>query len=103
MFKKILLATDGPPDAGREFVYARDLALRDDAQVIVVHDSDPVPIYLGDPCLGSVSHRVLGHARIPVMIVKAPGGKDGLKAMMKPARKTIQQDGRNADDSKELS
>jgi nucleotide-binding universal stress UspA family protein len=102
MFKRILLASDGPPDAGRESVYARDLALRNDAQVVVVHAFDPVPSYLGDPCLGSVSHRVLGHARIPVMKVKGPGGKDWLKAM-KPARKTFQRNGRNADDSKELS
>jgi nucleotide-binding universal stress UspA family protein len=140
VFKKILLATDGSPDAGQALVYARDLALRDGAQVIVVHAFVPVPSYLGDPwgdrvaaryvsagqevadnaaqslqeagvdvivevlagppadailkvadvrkcdlivmgsrgygslaslLLGSVSHRVLSHARIPVMIIRA--------------------------------
>lgn len=140
MFEKILLATDGSPDAGQALVYARDLALRDGARVIVIHAFEPVPSYLGDPVegrvlarhisageevandaagklqeagvqvivevlegpaadailsvanvrqcdlivmgsrghgalasllLGSVSHRVLAHARIPVMIVKA--------------------------------
>jgi nucleotide-binding universal stress UspA family protein len=146
MHKRILLATDGSPDAGQALVYARDLALRDGAQVIVVHAFDPVPGYLGDPwrdrvaarhvsagqevadnatqslreagidvivevlegppadailkvadvracdlivmgsrghgtfaslLLGSVSHRVLAHARIPVMIVKAQEEKTG--------------------------
>jgi len=146
MFKKILLATDGSSDAGQALIYARDLALRDGAHVIVVHAFDPVPSYLGDPVegrvlarhisageevandaagklqeagvqvivevlegpaadailkvadvrecdlivmgsrghgtlasllLGSVSHRVLSHARIPVMIVKSQEEKTG--------------------------
>jgi nucleotide-binding universal stress UspA family protein len=146
MFEKILLASDGSPDARQALVYARDLALRDGAQVVVVHAFDPVPSYLGDPwrdrvterhisagqemadraaqslqesdvdvivevlegppadailkvadirecdliimgsrghgtlaslLLGSVSHRVLGHARVPVMIVKAQEAKTG--------------------------
>lgn len=140
MFGKILLATDGSLDAGEALAYARDLALRDGAQVIVVHAFEPVPSYLGDPwrdrsvarhvsagqevadnaaqslkgagvdvivevlegppadailkvadvrecdlivmgsrghgtlaslLLGSVSHRVLAHARAPVLIAKA--------------------------------
>jgi nucleotide-binding universal stress UspA family protein len=140
MFERILLATDGSAHAQEALVYARDLALRDQARVIVVHAFDPVPSYLGDPwgdrvmarqisageetarqaaqslqeagvditvevlegpaaeailrvadvrecdlivmgsrghgaltglLLGSVSHRVLVHARAPVMIVKA--------------------------------
>jgi len=49
VFGKILLATDGSPDAGQALTYARDLALRDGAQVIVVHAFEPVPSYLGDP------------------------------------------------------
>jgi nucleotide-binding universal stress UspA family protein len=49
VFERILLATDGSPDAERALAYARDLALRDGAQVIVVHAFDPVPSYLGDP------------------------------------------------------
>jgi nucleotide-binding universal stress UspA family protein len=142
MFTKILLATDGSPDAGQAMEYARDLALRDGAQVIVVHAFEPVPGYLGDSVkgralarhvaagekvasdaarklqqadvdviievlegppadailnvagvrecdlivmgsrghgalvslvLGSVSHRVLGRARAPVLVVKASG------------------------------
>ena len=139
MFKKILLATDGSSPAEKALMYARDLALRDNAQVIVVHAFEPVPAYLGTPweeqveaqhtatgkqianaaaqklqaagldvivevlegpaadailrvadtrqcdlivmgcrghgtltslLVGSVSHRVLAHARVPVMIVK---------------------------------
>jgi nucleotide-binding universal stress UspA family protein len=140
VFERILFATDGSPDAEKALGYARDLALRDGAQVIVVHAFDPIPSYLGDPwgerltaqhawmgqevadsatqrlkeagidvivevlegppaeailtvaevrksdlivmgsrghgtlaslLLGSVSHRVLAHARAPVMIVTA--------------------------------
>ena len=141
MFKRILLATDGSPDAGEALVYARDLAMHHGAQVIVVHAFEPVPTFLGAPAedrvlgrhvaageavaedvagklreagldiivevlegppadailnvarvrqcdlivmgsrghgalasllLGSVSHRVVAHARAPVLVVKAP-------------------------------
>ena len=140
MFERILLATDGSPHAAEALNYARDLALRDGALVIVVHAFAPVPSYLGDPwgdramarhvaaghevvneaarilqeadlevivevlegppadailrvadvrqcdlivmgsrghgtlaslLLGSVSHRVLAHTQVPVMIVSA--------------------------------
>jgi nucleotide-binding universal stress UspA family protein len=54
VFKRILLATDGSPDAGQALAYARDLALRDGAQVIVVHAFQPVPTYLGEPLDGRV-------------------------------------------------
>ena len=49
MFKKILLATDGSTHAEKALKYARDLALRDDAQLIVVHAVPPVPSYMGEP------------------------------------------------------
>jgi len=140
MFKKILLAIDGSRDAAEATRYAQELALRNDAQVFVVHVIPSVPMYLGDPwqqeaisqnaiegekitepvarqlreagvdvvvemlegspadgilrvanvrepdlivmgsrghgdltslLLGSVSHRVLAHTRVPVMIAKA--------------------------------
>ena len=143
MFGKILLATDGSPDARQALAYARELALRDGSQVVVVHAFEPVPAYLGDPwrdrsigrrvaagqevahsaaqdlkgagvdvvveilegppadailkvadvrecdlivmgsrgygtlaslLLGSVSHRVLAHARAPVLVAKAQEG-----------------------------
>ena len=45
MFRRILLATDGSSHAEKALEYARDLALRDDAQVIVVHVFEPVPTY----------------------------------------------------------
>lgn len=54
MFRQILLATDGSPDAVQALAYARDLALRYGAQVIVVHAFEPVPTYLGDPAEGRV-------------------------------------------------
>ena len=57
MFEKILLATDGSPDAEQALVYTRDLALRDNAQVIVVHAFESVPTYLGDPVEGRVMAR----------------------------------------------
>jgi nucleotide-binding universal stress UspA family protein len=49
MFKRILLATDGSPDAEQALLYTRNLALRDDAQVFVVHAFETVPTYLIDP------------------------------------------------------
>ena len=45
MFKKILLATDGSPHAEEALKYARGLASRDDAQVVVVHAVPPAPAY----------------------------------------------------------
>jgi nucleotide-binding universal stress UspA family protein len=57
MFDKILLATDGSPDAHEALNYARDLALRDGSPVIVVHAFDPVPAYLGEPMRGQVMAR----------------------------------------------
>jgi len=57
VFTKILLATDGSPDAGQAMEYARDLALRDGAQVIVAHAFEPVPTYLGDSVRGRVLAR----------------------------------------------
>jgi nucleotide-binding universal stress UspA family protein len=57
VFFKILLATDGSPDAEQALTYARNLALRDGAQVIVVHAFEPVPSYLGDPGRDRVAAR----------------------------------------------
>ncbi len=49
MFTKILLATDGSPDAERALAYARDLAIQDKALVFVVSTFPPVPGQLGNP------------------------------------------------------
>jgi nucleotide-binding universal stress UspA family protein len=69
MFKEILLATDGSPHAEEALKYARDLALRDEAQVIVVHAVPQVPDYLGEPEWQKLASRnvaegeqVAGHA-----------------------------------------
>jgi nucleotide-binding universal stress UspA family protein len=45
MFKRILLATDGSSHAEKALECAQELALRDNAQVIVVHAVEPVPTY----------------------------------------------------------
>jgi nucleotide-binding universal stress UspA family protein len=49
MFKRIVLATDGSADAQEAANYARDLALRDEGQVIVVYAFEPISDYLGEP------------------------------------------------------
>ena len=49
MFTKILLATDGSPNADRALTYARDLAIREKALVYVVSTFRPVPAQLGKP------------------------------------------------------
>ena len=49
MFTKILLATDGSPNAERALAYARDLAIQDKALVYVVSTFRPVPAQLGNP------------------------------------------------------
>jgi nucleotide-binding universal stress UspA family protein len=146
MFKKIVLATDGSSHAREALKYARELAVRDDATVVVVHAFGSVPGYLGEPMkteiaarhvsvgrdiadqaadelrdagvevetevlagppaeallrvaetrkadlivmgtrgygaltsllLGSVSHRVLAHTHVPVMVVRAEGREVG--------------------------
>jgi len=62
MFEKILLATDGSPHAEKALEYARDLALRDEAQVIVVHAFPSVLAAgtLGDPLLEqSIEERIV--------------------------------------------
>jgi nucleotide-binding universal stress UspA family protein len=57
MFEKILLATDGSRHSERALEYARDLALRNDALVIVVHAFEAVPGYLGEPLKGDLVAR----------------------------------------------
>ena len=57
MFNSILLAMDGSPHAEEALKYARDLALRDGAQVIVVHACEQVPTYLGEPQEGRLMAR----------------------------------------------
>jgi nucleotide-binding universal stress UspA family protein len=146
MFERILLATDGSDHSREALKYAQALAMRDDAQVIVVHAFRSVSTYLegetrdnliaryvaegravaqeaveelekvdvdvvaevleGPPTnailrvvearqpdlivmgsrghgeissllLGSVSHRVLAHTEVPVLIVKAQKSESG--------------------------
>jgi nucleotide-binding universal stress UspA family protein len=57
MFEKILLAMDGSRHAESALAYARELALRDNAQVVVVHAFEPVPTYLGEPWEAEVTAR----------------------------------------------
>ncbi len=63
MFRRILLATDGSPHAEEALAYARDLALRDKAQVFVVHAFELVPGYLGDPWEDRVTSRHVAAGR----------------------------------------
>ena len=48
MFEKILLATDGSAHAEEALKYARDLAVREGAQAVVVHAFRHVPDYIGE-------------------------------------------------------
>jgi len=63
MFERILLATDGSSHAERALEYARDMALRDDAMVIVVHAFEAVPSYLGEPMKGDLTARHVNRGR----------------------------------------
>jgi nucleotide-binding universal stress UspA family protein len=63
MFRKILLATDGSSHAERALAYARDLALRDEALVIVVHAFEAVPGYMGEPLKGELVERHVNKGR----------------------------------------
>jgi len=63
MFDTILLATDGSADAQEALNYAAKLALRDEAQVIVVNAFEPVPSYLGEPMRDEIVERHVNRAR----------------------------------------
>lgn len=62
-FSRILLATDGSPNAEGAFEYARDLALRDNAQVILVHAFPSIPTYLGEPWGEQVIEKTVSHGK----------------------------------------
>lgn len=63
MFEKMLVATDGSADAAEALKYAGDLAMRDDAQVVVVHAFESVPSYLGEPMRDQIMERHVSRAR----------------------------------------
>jgi nucleotide-binding universal stress UspA family protein len=60
-FSRILLATDGSPNAEGAFQYARDLALREKAQVILVHAFRSIPTHLGEPWREQVIEKTVAH------------------------------------------
>jgi nucleotide-binding universal stress UspA family protein len=62
-FSRILLATDGSPNAEGAFEYARDLALRNNAQVILVHAYPSFPTYLGEPWGEQVIEKTIAKGR----------------------------------------
>lgn len=62
-FSRILLATDGSPNAEGAFKYARDLALRDEALVILVHAFPSIPTYLGEPWGEQVIEKTVAHGK----------------------------------------
>jgi nucleotide-binding universal stress UspA family protein len=65
MFKKIVLATDGSIHAEKALAYAKDLAARDDAQVIVVHAFEPISTAWGEPQRDDmIERRIAGGRKI---------------------------------------
>jgi nucleotide-binding universal stress UspA family protein len=62
-FSRILLATDGSPNGEGALKYARDLALRDKAQVILVHAFPSIPAYLGEPWGEQVIEKTVAEGR----------------------------------------
>jgi nucleotide-binding universal stress UspA family protein len=62
MFEKILLATDDSAQAEEALKYARDLAVRDGAQVVVVRAFRHVPDIIGDAERQERRSRSLGEA-----------------------------------------
>lgn len=63
MFETIVLATDGSEHSDRALGYARDLALRDGAEVIVVHAFEGIPGYLGVDTKSEVAARHVSAGR----------------------------------------
>ena len=63
MFERILLATDGSDHSREALKYAQALAMRDDAQVIVVHAFRPVTTYLEGEMLDELIARHVAAAR----------------------------------------
>jgi nucleotide-binding universal stress UspA family protein len=82
MFKKILLATDGSARGEKALAFARDLALRDGAQVIVVHAFASVPTYLGEPWRGDIIARVVSEGRRVAAAVAEKLEKAGLEVVI---------------------
>jgi nucleotide-binding universal stress UspA family protein len=62
-FEKILLATDGSSNAEGALKYALELALRDEAQVILVHAYPSIPTYLGEPWGDRVMAENISHGK----------------------------------------
>ena len=63
MFKKILLAMDGSKHAKRALEYARDLALLEGAQVVVVYAFEKIPVWVGEPKLSEIVARQVNMGR----------------------------------------
>jgi len=62
MFQKILVAFDESPAAHNSIVYARNLAMLTDAQVVVLHAYSKTPDYLGEPNLSETIAKKIDRA-----------------------------------------
>jgi nucleotide-binding universal stress UspA family protein len=93
MFKRILVAVDGSAHAQQATTYARELAVRDAAQVIVVHAFDPIPGYLGDPWEDRISARHISAgqevAKQAAEVLRAAGVEVVVEVLEGPAAEAI--------------
>jgi nucleotide-binding universal stress UspA family protein len=64
MFERIVLAVDGASDAREATRYARELAVRDGAQVVVVTAFERIPTILGEPQQSEMEAERVAEARL---------------------------------------
>lgn len=71
MFKKIIYATDGSPDSQEALEYAKQLAVQNEAEVVIVHAFQPVSSIWGDAVQeDQISRRIMEGEKVTEKALK---------------------------------